>query len=269
MMSLRCLEPPRCLVLGLALGLLLWGMLGPVASAQQTRTLNIRDGTVYVDGTPLSEDQLPDSLNLQGIDARYRFLGIQRPVIELNDRLFAVEDGLTPVTEEEVREQRASVILGSGRTHSPSSQSMRREPAADQGGSARREPSASQVPPASREPPARPEVEHRQYLNALRRSSRELYERLQREHRMEQNARDLARTIRLLPAGPERRGRIDTLRAMLGDIFALKQENRRREIERLRQQIRKLQKNLQTREQMRDRMIDRHLRRLVDSTRGR
>jgi hypothetical protein len=263
MMPLRCSEPPCRLVQGLVLGLLLWGLLGPVASAQQTRTLNIRNGTVYVDGTPLSDDQLPDSLNLQGINAHYRFLGIQRPVIELNGRLFAVEDGLTPVTEEEVRKQRASVILGGGRTRSRSLHPTGRAP------SARRKSPVSRESSVSRTPSTRPEADHRQYLHALRRSSHTLYERLLRERRMEQNARDLARAIRLLPEGPERRARIDTLHAMLEEIFELKQENRRREIERLQRQIRELQQNLQKRAQMRDRMIDRHLRQLTDSTRRR
>jgi hypothetical protein len=244
MMPLRRSAPLRRLVLGLALGVFLWGMLGSVASAQQTRTLNIRDGTVYVDGKSLSEDQIPDSLNLEGLNAHYRFVGIQRPVIELNGRLFAVEDGLTPVTEEEVREQRTSVVLGSGATRTRS---------------------APQA--VSRRSSARPEASRQQYLNAIQRSSRELYERLLRERRMEQSARDLARAIRLLPEGGERRAKIDTLRAMLEDIFELKQKNQRREIERLQQQIRELQRTLQKRAQMRDRMIDRRLRQLVDSTR--
>ncbi|MFB6097812.1 MAG: hypothetical protein ABEK84_01600 [Salinibacter sp.] len=225
------------------LGGLLWGLVLPVASAQQTHTLNIHNGTVYVDGKPLSEDQLPDSLNLKGISAHYRFLGIRRPVIELNGRLFAVDDGLTPVSEEEVRQQRASVILG-GRTPRSRAPRGRRRASAGRG-------------------------EYRQYLNAIQRSSRELYERLLRERRMEQRARDLARAIQLLPNGPERQAKIDTLRAMLEDIFELKQENRRREIRRLQRQIRELQRNLQKRAQMRDRMIDRRLQQLVDTTRER
>lgn len=231
---------------GLVLGLLLWGLLLPVASAQQTHTLNIRDGTVYVDGRPLSEDQLPDSLNLQGVRANYRFVGVQRPVVELKGRLFVVEDGLRPITEEEVREQRASVVLGSGAIQAQASSSPGRIEAA-----------------------SNPEASYRQYLDAVQRSSRELYERLQRERQMEQNAQNLARTIRLLPEGAERQAKIDTLRAMLEDIFAVKQENRRREIERLQRQIQELQENLQRRAQMRDRMIDRHLRQLIDSTRTR
>lgn len=231
---------------GLVLGLLLWGLFLPVASAQQTHTLNIRDGTVYVDGQPLSEDQLPDSLNLEGVRANYRFVGVQRPVVELKGRLFVVEDGLRPITEEEVRKQRASVVLGSGAVQAQASSSRRGIKAASS-----------------------PEASHRQYLDAVQRSSRELYERLQRERQMEQNAQNLARTIRLLPEGAERQAKIDTLRAMLEDIFAVKQENRRREIERLQRQIRELQENLQRREQMRDLMIDRHLRQLIDSTRTR
>ena len=242
MMSLRCSASSHRLACGLVLGALLWGLLLPAASAQQTRTLNIRDGTVYVDGRPLSEDQLPDSLHLEGINAHYRFLGIQRPVIELNGRLFAVDEGLTPVTEEEVRKERASVILGSGRTQSRDPRAMSRVQARRSDGG------------------------HRQYLNALQRSSHGLYERLLRERQMEQNARNLAHAIRLLPEGAERQARIDTLRVMLEDIFELKQENRRREIEHLQRQIQEIQKNLRKREQMRDRMIDRHLRQLIDST---
>lgn len=250
MTALRCSASLcRRLATGLLLGLLLWGLSLPPASAQQTRTLNIRNGTVYVDGRPLSEDQLPDSLNLQGIQANYRFVGVQRPVVELRGRLFVVEDGLEPITEEEVREQRASVVLGDARRQAQAAVTSRR------GG--------LEAAAGRRAGP------QRQYLDAVQRSSRELYERLLRERRMEENAQSLARTIRLLPEGGERRAQIDTLRAMLEDIFAVKQENRRREIERLQRQIREIQENLRRREQMRDRMIDRHLRQLIDSTRSR
>lgn len=220
--------------------MLLWSVAVPGALAQETHTLQIEDGTVYVDGRPLSDDQLPDTLDLEGITASYRFLGVQRPVIELNGRLFAVEDGLTPVTEEEIQEERASVVLQSGPIRSAS----RRADGEEQ------------------------EAAQRQYLDDVQRSSRDLYERLVRERQMEREARDLARVIRLLPDGDERRTKIDTLRAMLSEIFELKQENRRREIERLERQIQELQESIQKRAQMRDRMIDRRLRQLVDSSRG-
>lgn len=248
----RC---PKCsylrLVLGLAVGVLLWGMMLPVASAQQVRTLSVQDGTVYVGGQPLSEDQLPDSLDLEGIRTQYRFVGVQRPVVELNGRLFAVEDGLQPVTEAEVRRQEGAVVLRSGpsRAQAPRTASSARQVGGEKAVS--------------------PEADHKQYLDAVQRSSRELYERLLHERRMEENAEDLARTIRLLPEGEDRRAKIDTLRAMLEDIFEVKQENRRREVERLQRQIQKLQKNLRKRERMRDRMIERRLGQLIDSTRRR
>lgn len=228
----HCLRRLTC---GLLLGALLWGGLLPAALAQQTRSLDIRDGTVYVDGQPLQEEQLPADLNLEGIEAHYRFMGIQRPVIELNDRLFAVDDGLKPVTEEEVRGEQASVILRERTTRSASARAATDSPSTD----------------------------HRQYLDEVERSSRQLYERLVRERQMEQEAQGLARTIRLLSEGPEREAKIDTLRAMLNDIFEIKQENRRREIERLQQKIRELQQSIQKREQVRDVMIERRLQQLL------
>lgn len=229
----------RSFVCGLALGALLWSVFLPAALAQQTRTLDIRDGAVYVDGQPLPEEQLPDDINLENVEAHYRFMGIQRPVIELNGRLFAVDEGLQPVTEEEVQGENASVILRGGTTRAATSRVASDSPATD----------------------------HREYLSELERSSQQLYERLLRERRMEREAQGLARTIRLMSEGSEREAKVDTLRSMLNEIFELKQENRRREIERLQQKIRELQQSIQEREQMREVMIDRRLQQLLTSSR--
>lgn len=235
------LRPPtftvRRLIHGVALGVLLWGLLLPVASAQQARTLDIRDGTVYVDGRPLADEQLPADLDLEGIEAQYRFVGVQRPVIELNDRLYAIDDGLEPVTEEEVQGENASVILRGNTIRS-----------------------------SSRVSSDTPETDYRQYLSEVERSSRQLYERLVRERQMERDAQELARVIRLLPEGTERQQKTDTLRSMLNEIFELKQENRRREIERLQQKIQELQESIQEREQMREAMIDRRLQQLIGAS---
>jgi hypothetical protein len=225
-------------------------MMLPAASAQQTRTLRVHEGTAYVDGQPLSDDQLPDGLNLKGIETQYRFVGVRRPVVELNGRLFALEDGLEPVTEAEVRREQGAVVLrSSSRTRSPHMASAARAPGSERALS--------------------PEANHQRYLDAVQGSSRELYERLLHERRMEKEAEELARMVRLLPEGEERRVKVDTLRAMLEDIFEIKQENRRREVKRLQRQIRELQTNLRKREQMRDRMIERRLGQLIDSTRER
>jgi ElaB/YqjD/DUF883 family membrane-anchored ribosome-binding protein len=83
---------------------------------------------------------------------------------------------------------------------------------------------------------------------------------------MEQQTYELARTIRRLPAGPERQAQIDTLRATLNRIFDLKQENRQREIEQLQRQISELRKSLRKREEMRDEMIEQRLQQLIDAS---
>jgi len=215
---------------------MLWSTIAPLAEAQQTRTLTIRDGTIYVDDQRLTSDQVPSDLDLDGVTAQYQFVGIQRPVIELKGRLFAINDGLTPVSEEEVNGQKSSVIL-------------------------------QEISTRSSEVPSRPEAAEspqRQYLSDMQKANRQLYERLVRERTMEQQAQNLAHVIRMLPNdSAERRTKVDTLRTLLNEIFNLKQENRRREIERLQRQIQEVQRSLQERRQMRDRMIDRRLNQLL------
>jgi len=221
---------------GLLLGVMLWSTFVPIANAQQTRTLTIRDGTIYVDDQRLSSDQVPADLDLEGVTAQYQFVGIQRPVIELQGRLFAVNDGLTPVSEEEVNGQKSSVILQE----------------------------ISARPSEGRSQPEAAESPQRQYLSDVQKANRQLYERLVRERTMEKEAQDLARVIRMLPENSEdRRAKVDSLRGLLNEIFDLKQENRRREIERLQRQIQEIQQSLQERRQMRDRMIDRRLNHLL------
>jgi len=221
---------------GLLLGVLLWSTGAPIAGAQQTRTLTIRDGAIYVDDQRLSNDQVPSDLDLEGITAQYQFVGIQRPVIELKGRLFAVNDGLTPVSEEEVNGQKSSVILQE----------------------------ISARPTEARGQSKTAENTQRQYLSDVQKANRQLYERLIRERTMEKEAQDLARVVRMLPEdSDERRGKVDSLRALLNEIFDLKQENRRREIERLQRQIQEVQQSLQERRRMRDRMIEQRLNQLL------
>jgi vacuolar-type H+-ATPase subunit I/STV1 len=234
---------------GLLLGALLWSAVVPAAFAQQTRTLTIQEGTVHVDGRQLAPDQVPGDLNLDGVTARYRFVGIQRPVIELGGRLYAVDDGLTPVSEEEVNAEKSSVIL----------QEIEARPAAVRS-SGQGQSTASRSLQQTR-------AAHQQYLSDVQKANRELYERLLRERTMESQAQNLARVVRMLPENSEeRRVKADSLRALLNDIFDLKQENRLREIERLQREIQNLQRSLQKRKQMREAMIDHRLNQLLTSS---
>lgn len=223
----------------LLLGVIVWITLVPVANGQQTHTLSIRNGTIYVDGKQLASNQIPSDLDLEGVTAQYQFVGIQQPVIELNGRLFAVKDGLTPVSEEEVNGEESSVIL----------QEIHAEQPAASARSAQNDRNSQE-----------------NYLNEVQKANRELYEKLVQERRMESQAQDLARIIRMLPENSsERAAKIDSLHALLNQIFDLKQQNRRREIERLQREIEEVQRNLKKRTQLREQMIERRLSQLVGS----
>ena len=238
------------LLLGLALIVVL-ASASPTLAQTETRTLTIHNNTVYVDGNAIGADELPSSLDVSGIEAQYRFLGIRKPVVEINGSLYAVTSTLEPVSEDEVRRQNdASVIL------------QRPQRSAQSGVSAA---SQSQTRSADRSTSTAGGMEtaHQEYMQEMRRRSQELYEKLMRERRMEMESREIAKTIRLLPDGPERETQIDTLRATLNRIFDLKQDNRRHEIAQLQRQIDELQRRLEQREEMRDEMIQRRLEELI------
>lgn len=215
------------------------GLLALPAQAQQARTLDIRDGQVAIDGRPVPTDSLPATLNLDGLEAHYHFVGIDRPVVELKGTLYAVSDRLEPVSEQEVQGQ--SVILRGA---------------------------AQAVRPAevtSSDAAVDMQAARQAYLRDMERQSRELYRQLMRERAMEAEAQEVARVIRLLPDGPERQAQIDSLRKALNQVFDLKQANRQREIERLQQQILDIQRRIRKREEMRDAMIDHRMQQLVPS----
>jgi hypothetical protein len=226
----------------------------PVFGQGSVRTLTIHDDTVYVDGKALSQSELPSSLDVSGVEAQYRFLGIDRPVLELGGQLYAVTDRLEPVSEDEVRRRNASVIL---RGSQQAAAGVQQASAGDR----------AQTPRGSREAAtaeaSEMEAARQAYLREMQERSETLYRQLVRERRMEAETRDLARIIRLLPDGPERDAQIDTLRSMLNRTFDLKQENRRREIERLQRQIDELQRRLEMREAMREEMIEERMEYLI------
>ncbi len=207
---------------------------GVQAQSQSSRTLVIEDGAVYLDGRRIPEDELPPSLDVSNLNARYSFSGIDRPVVELNGALYALDDSLTPVDP-------SAVSAGQ------SVFSLRSSPAADARGAA----------PTSLSP------FQAEYLREMQQRHKQLYERLMHERRMEADTYELARVIRQLAPGAERERYLDSLRTTLNEIFELKQENRRREIDQIEEQLDELQRRLEERERVRDRMIEQRIRQLV------
>lgn len=228
------------LPLGVALVLLLVGSTLRGAQAQPTRTLTIQDGNVYLDGRQIPDDELPPSLDVSNLSARYSFSGIAEPVVELNGVLYAIGDSLTPVDPSAVSARKSGVFL-QGTTQATGR-------AAQNGLSS----SATRL-----------QQFQAQYLREIQQRHEQLYERLMRERQMEAQTYELARVIRQLSPGERRQRHLDSLRTTLDEIFELKQENRRREIQQLEGQLEELRRRLEERERVREQMIEERIQQLV------
>lgn len=231
----------RCLSVLALVFVLVGTTVGSAAWAQPSRTLVIQDGAVYLDGERVPESQWPPSLDVRNLNVQYSFSGIAEPVVELNGALYAIGDSLTPVDPGGVSTQQPTVRL--------------QQEAASGSGERVGSASASQF-----------QQYQAQYLEEIQRRHKQLYDQLMRERQMEAETHGLARTIRQLPAGPERQRYLDSLRTTLNQIFELKQENRRREIAQLEEQIQELQRRLERREEMRVEMIEQRIQQLIGET---
>lgn len=232
-----------------ALALLLAGSSMLHETHAQSRTLVIEDGTVYLDGREVPEDELPPELDARNLNVRYSFSGISQPVVELNGALYAIGDSLTPVDPGSVAAQQSEGVL-QGRASSEAEQAE-----------------AGRMTESGRVDGAHTASElqqfQAQYLEEMQERHERLYERLMHERRMESETHELARTIRELEPGQERQRYLDSLHATLNEIFELKQENRRREIQQLEAQLEELQRRLEERERVREQMIEQRIHQLV------
>lgn len=232
-----------------ALVLLLAGSTLHGVQAQPSRTLVIQDGTVYLDGRPVPDDALPPTLDVRDLNVRYSFSGIAQPVVELNGALYAIGDSLTPVDPDAVSARQSAVLLQ--RPASTGAEEVEADAAAS-GHSANVARAPVELQPFQA-----------QYLEAIQQRHERLYERLMRERRMEAETYELARAIQQLAPGEDRQRYLDSLRTTLDEIFELKQENRRREIQQLENQLNELQRRLEERERVREQMIEQRIHQLV------
>ncbi len=99
-----------------------------------------------------------------------------------------------------------------------------------------------------------PRLEYDRYLTDVRQENQELWQNLMREADLERQSREVAVRLRALPADS---AVLKTrLHLLLNQAFDLKQQNRRREISRLEEQLLDLQRRLEERERNRNRIID-------------
>lgn len=80
---------PLLVVLGLLMSLLTVGHT-PESMAQTSveRTLHIQEGTVYIDGTPVPESELPASLSVDGLELQYQVYGMTEPVLRIQGNTY-------------------------------------------------------------------------------------------------------------------------------------------------------------------------------------
>lgn len=80
------------------------------ALAQHSYSVRIDDGEVYVNGERVPEDDLPESLMTDGLQAQYVFSGDVAPIIRVGNGFFVLEDGRLREAEPHEREE-VSVIF--------------------------------------------------------------------------------------------------------------------------------------------------------------
>jgi hypothetical protein len=199
---------------------------GPDAAAQADahRTLQIQEGTVYIDGRAVEPDALPSELALDGVRLQYQVYGMRTPVIRIQGRSYRLtESTLEPVA--------------SGGSEDDTSRDARGQ----------QEPAAASA----------------EYMQMLRAQNQVLYEAVQREYALEHAAEQRAYRIRQLPPGPERTAHFDTLRQTVTRLFDLKQANRRRELEQLEQRLDEMRQRIRERAAHREAMIEQRIRHLT------
>ncbi|NBB86455.1 MAG: hypothetical protein GVY12_09625 [Bacteroidetes bacterium] len=285
---------------GLALLLSALCMLSPqTALAQSPQTLVIENDVVYINGRAVPDADLPASLDLSGVDARFSFTGSMESVVEINGRVYRVQDNtLSDMRVPEDRQGRVAVYF-----REQPEQSDLREVRLQVGQAEREGPIATPAFAAMRHHTeavqtytrtllqlvgqretgdleatleqlqrhasrlARfsedlPRFEMQSYLEAVQQSDQELHSRLIREQELEAQTEALAREVSTAE-GEEQEVLRRELRAQLEEIFEMKQENRAREIQQLQEEMERLRQRLEKRERYREHMIERRLRYLL------
>ena len=278
----------RTAMVSLCLALMLCA--GVPVGAQTVQTLTIQDGILSINGQAVPQEELPEALDLRGFNATYSFFGDMRPLIEINGALYAL-DGERLRAVAELRNQPGGLFLFAGdgdnvsdvallgRYKEKQDDAVLAQARALQASTDELEQLSTQVEQrqanqaiiTARERVAQavevvqalPKLQVQSYLSDVQQYNQNLYSLLVREWRMEREAEALALEIRRLPQGAERNDRIAQLRQKLDEIFELKQNNRRREIQQLEQELSALNERLQKREHLRDRLINQRLSDLI------
>lgn len=273
------------LILSVALGILLC-----VSDATaQKQTIEVKDGVIFVDGKALSPASSSEHL-LRGLDAhivappnttilfevdgsffRVSALGAEemgRPLFPLSQvsQRRSQADAERGVPREEIFiVQQAEELRARAREMERIGVQLQSERVPDSELFKMIETLRRSAMEAEQVARALPHFRAQGYLSEVREQNVELYERLVREQRLEEESIRLSTEIRALGDTADRDVRINQLRDRLEEIFQIKQENRQHEIEELEARLVSMQKRLEKRERYHDYIIERRLNQLIGS----
>ncbi|MDX1421263.1 MAG: hypothetical protein R3181_14955 [Rubricoccaceae bacterium] len=228
---------PRTLLLAFAFAVspvLAQAQPGRAADAvAEQHVLEIHDGQMSLDGRPLPAQNLPEGLDLHGIEMTYTFVGPVSPVLEI--------DGVVYVLEGEHFKRLSETDRAGVQPYF-----------------------FPEMPEAeSQAAPAPAEASEEAYLRQVSERDRALYDRIQREVELENETHRLAARIRSTSDSDTRARLLESLRNKLGEAFELKQAIRAEEIAQAEAQIGELRRLLDERAARKSSIIERRIEELT------
>ena len=192
--------------------------------------LEIRDGAVHLDGVALP-DAVPAGLDLSGMTLALDYSGPITPVVEVDGQAYVLERRRLVRFEESSRAGERVYVLGEARDESAMDAA-----AMDDDGLAR--------------------MSQEVYMRELAERDRALYARMQHESHLEARVEELATRVRQTDAGPERVRLRGELRTRLSELFTLKQQIRREEVERAQAELDSVRALLDVRDAQHNAIVD-------------
>jgi len=231
--------------------------------AQAVRTLVIKNNQVFIDGQEVDASELPKSLRLDSISVSYSFIGVDDPVVNLENHFFAV------------RPNRLEMIPGSYGVDARGLMSKKaKSPVQDLSDAqgwivdadngeyysfqGERLEANEAVPKLLNEA-------NNLYLSGLQYRNQSLFSRLSKESALEDEATQLANKARSAKNETEREIQKKLLAEKLSEIFEFKQENRRAEIAQFERELAQLRERLERREVLKERLINHRLQLLLQN----
>jgi len=274
----------------------------PLAFGQDHQKVTIEDGKVFVNGKEVLKGDLPESLRNVDVNARFSFWSTDNAFIEINGNVFTFEDGrVTEADEDFVNANNAMVYFSTNESDFPV-RLFQRTPAdfsfivapkfhaqamdtymaafseralkfdklrfelaeiAPESDAIARQ-LVVEAENAARMVSSLPRVEFESYMGRLQGRDLHLYGELLRENEMENQTHHLAMQILQAENRADQEKLTDELRKTLIEIFQLKQENRRNEIDQLAIQLKDLQGRLEERKSLQEDIIESRLKDLLE-----